>query len=73
VLFKLGRYEEAKTWIARAIENGEESAVVIEHYGDVLWKLNEKKEAVRYWEKAKAAGQGSDLLEKKVQDKTYYE
>ena len=73
VLFRLGKYEDAKEWIEKAIEKGEESAVVIEHYGDVLWKLNDKKEAVKYWEKALKAGEGSEWLEKKVQDKTYYE
>jgi tetratricopeptide (TPR) repeat protein len=73
VLFRLGRYEEAKTWIARAIEKGEASAVVLEHYGDVLWKLNDRKEAVKYWEQAAEAGEGSEFLEKKVREKTYYE
>jgi len=73
VLYKLGRYEEAKTWIGKAIENREESAVVVEHYGDVLWQLGDKKEAVKYWEKALKIGQGSEFLEKKVQDKTLYE
>jgi tetratricopeptide (TPR) repeat protein len=73
VLFKMGKYDEAKTWIEKAIAKGEESAVVIEHYGDVLWKLNDKKEAVKYWEKALKSGTGSEFLEKKVQDKAYYE
>jgi len=73
VLFKLGRFEEAKTWIARAIEKGESSPVVLEHYGDVLWKLNDRKEAVKYWEQAAEAGEGSEFLEKKVREKTYYE
>jgi len=73
VLFKLGRYAEAEKWIAKAMEKGETSAVVIEHYGDVLWKLDDKKEAVKYWENALKAGEGSEFLEKKVQNKTYYE
>jgi tetratricopeptide (TPR) repeat protein len=73
VLFKLGRYEEAKTWIGKAIENREESAVVLEHYGDVLYKLGDIKEAVKYWEKALNLGEGSEFLEKKVRDKTYYD
>jgi tetratricopeptide (TPR) repeat protein len=73
VLFKMGKYEEAKTWIEKAIAAGEESAVVLEHYGDVMWKLDDKKEAVKYWEKAQKAGEGSEFLEKKVSDKTYYE
>lgn len=73
VLFKKGNYKEAKTWIEKAIEKGEGSAVVIEHLGDVNWKLDDKKEAVKNWEKALKAGEGSEFLEKKVQDKTYYE
>jgi Tfp pilus assembly protein PilF len=73
VMFKLGKYEEAKEWIARAVESGEESAVALEHYGDVMWKLDNKKEALKYWEKAFKAGEGSEFLEKKVQDKQYYE
>jgi tetratricopeptide (TPR) repeat protein len=73
VMFRLGKYEVAKEWIAKAIESGEESAVVLEHYGDVLWKLDNKKDAVKYWEKAQKAGEGSEFLDKKVQDKQYYE
>jgi tetratricopeptide (TPR) repeat protein len=73
VLFKLGKYAEAKEWIGKAIAKREDSAVVTEHYGDVLWMLGEKKEAVKYWEKALKIGQGSEFLERKVQDKTYYE
>jgi tetratricopeptide (TPR) repeat protein len=73
VLFKLGKYEDAQTWIEKAIQTGEDSAVVLEHYGDVMWKTGNKKDAVKYWEKAAKAGEGSEFLEKKVQDKTYYE
>jgi len=74
VLYKLGKYEEARVWIEKAMGNGEDaSAVVIEHYGDVLWQLGDKKEAVKYWEKAQKAGEGSEFLDKKVQDKTLYE
>ena len=73
VLFKLGRYEEAQVWIEKAIQTGEESAVVLEHYGDVMWKTGNKKDAVKYWEKAGKAGEGSEFLQKKLQDKIYYE
>ena len=73
VLFKLGNYEEAEEWIAKSLDKGDNSAVVIEHYGDVLWKLDDKDKAVEYWEKALNAGEGSEFLEMKVRDKTYYE
>jgi tetratricopeptide (TPR) repeat protein len=73
VLFKQGKYDGAKEWVEKAMQAGENSAVVLEHYGDILWKLGSSKEAVKYWEKAAKAGEGSEFLQKKVQDKTYYE
>ncbi len=74
VLYKLGYYEEAKTWIEKAMENGaENSPVILEHYGDVLWKLGDTEEAVHWWIKAKEAGKGSDFLDQKVEEKKLYE
>lgn len=73
VLFQQGKYEDAKVWIARALENENESAVVVEHYGDVLWMLGDKKEAVKYWEKALKLGEGSEFLERKVLEKSYFD
>jgi len=74
VLYQLGYYEEAKLWIGKALENGSENnPVILEHYGDTLWKLGQADKAVEYWEKAKAAGEGSDLLDKKVENKKLFE
>ena len=73
VLFQQGNYEEAKLWVAKSLEQDDNSAVVVEHYGDVLWKLGEMKEAIKYWEKAVELGEGSEFLEKKVQEKTYFD
>lgn len=74
VLYKLGRYEEAKTWILKALEDKQGvSAEVLEHYGDVLYKLGEPEKAVENWIKAKNKGKGSEFLEKKITDKKLYE
>lgn len=74
VLYKLGRYEDAKTWIGKAIENEEESsAVILEHYGDVLWQLGSREEAVEYWLKAKEKGKGSEFLERKAVERQLIE
>lgn len=74
VLYKMGYYDEAKLWIEKAMESGDESSpVILEHYGDVLWQLGETEEAVNYWIKAKEAGKGSDFLDQKVKDKKLYE
>lgn len=73
VLYKMKRYKEAKSWIGKAMEKGQ-SAAILEHYGDVLYQLGETKEALKYWEKAKAAeGEKSEFLERKIADKKLYE
>lgn len=74
ILYQMGRYQEARTYIERAIaKSSEPSAVILEHLGDVLYRLNEKEKALHYWEKALQAGEGSEWLERKVNDRTLYE
>lgn len=74
VLYKMGNYDEAENRIGQAIENGgDANPVILEHYGDVLFRLGKTDEAYEYWQKAGEAGKGSDLLEKKLMDKTLYE
>lgn len=74
ILFMLGRYQEAAIWIGKAVNNSEEepSGEVLEHYGDVLFKLNDTAGALEYWNKALMKGDVSDLLQKKINDKKYY-
>ena len=74
VLFQNEKYEEALNWIEKAYNNsGSESGVVNEHYGDILFKLNRKEEALKYWNAAKTKAEYSDLLDKKIKDESYYE
>lgn len=72
VLLKLGRYDQAKGWIERAIENNEgDHAVYLEHYGDILFLTGDADAALIQWGKAKAAGNDSGKLSKKINDKKY--
>ncbi len=75
ILFQQGKYAEAKPFLKKIIDTDNEtiSAVVLEHYGDVLFKLNEMPEAVKYWELAAKKGGASDTIEKKLKEKKYYE
>jgi tetratricopeptide (TPR) repeat protein len=74
ILYASAKYVEAKEWIEKAMVNGGASnPVILEHYGDILFKLNEKNKALEFWIKAKEAGKGSDFLEKKIQEKTLFE
>ena len=52
VYFQLGEYDSAKKYIGEALEVGGEKAVILDHFGDVLFKLGMKDEAVTTWKKA---------------------
>jgi tetratricopeptide (TPR) repeat protein len=72
VLFKRGRYFEAKYIIERAIDNGgDSSAVIIEHYGDILFKNGDVDKAVEQWNKALELDKDSEKLKKKIETRTY--
>jgi hypothetical protein len=46
---------------------------LLEHYGDILYRLDIKEIAFEYWNKAKIAGKGSDFLEQKIIEKKLIE
>jgi pentatricopeptide repeat protein len=70
VLYKQGKYEDAETWLKKAIDTGKISSVVYEHYGDVLSKLNRKTEAVKYWRIALEKGGNQNNINKKIETGT---
>lgn len=74
ILFQEQKYEEAKKWQEKALENGGTgSGTILEHYGDMLYKLNDTNKAVEYWLKAKTIGGASELIDKKIAEQKYYE
>jgi tetratricopeptide (TPR) repeat protein len=95
ILYQEHKYEDAKTWIGRALDNGGRpdpkqtsdkldkdgkpikpflgNGTLLEHYGDVLYQLGEKEDAVQYWMDAKKAGGATNLIDKKIADKKLYE
>lgn len=73
VLFKQGKHEEALDWVGRAIAGGANDGVVLEHYGDILFHLNRVDEAVGFWEQALQGGGASTSIQKKINDRTWYD
>ncbi len=74
VLYKQGLYEKALVQIEQALKlDDKPGAVELEHYGDILYRLNRTAEAIQWWNKAKEAGEGSEFLEMKVKDGKLYE
>lgn len=77
ILFEQGAYPTAKIYLENAIkyseEKGEPSNEIFEHYGDVLYKTDDKEKALEYWIKAKENGSTSKTLDKKIKTKTFIE
>jgi tetratricopeptide (TPR) repeat protein len=74
ILFEMGKFADAKIWLQKALDNGgAENGTILEHMGDTLFKLGEIDQALNFWNRAKAAGDVSDLIDKKISDKKFYE
>jgi tetratricopeptide (TPR) repeat protein len=72
VLYIAGDYKNAKIYLEKAAQLSNEGTI-LEHYGDVLFKLGQAQEALIQWQKAKAAGGTSHLIDKKIMDRKLYE
>jgi tetratricopeptide (TPR) repeat protein len=74
VFYKEAKYTDAETWIKKAIDKGGSSNdIILEHYGDIQYRLGNVDSAVEYWKKAKEKGEGSEMLEKKINAKKIVE
>jgi tetratricopeptide (TPR) repeat protein len=69
ILYKQGQYAKAKEWQEKALRaEGKDEGVLLEHYGDILYKLGDKAGALEQWKKAKAAGSAGELIDRKIQE-----
>lgn len=78
VLFADGKYEDALVWIQKAMKNtNPPTAVLLEHYGDILVKLGKTGEALKQWNLALEKGLDSDeskqKVKRKIETKSYVE
>ena len=74
ILFLQERYEESKIYIDQALRNDTDSvpnAVILEHAGDIYMMTGRTDEALDYWKKALATGEGTALLNRKIKQKKY--
>jgi tetratricopeptide (TPR) repeat protein len=55
VLFKLGRYDEARKHLEEAVadKEGSDDGTIVDHLGDVYLQLNERAKAKEMWTRAK--------------------
>ncbi|WP_439582259.1 tetratricopeptide repeat protein [Dyadobacter bucti] len=67
VLYIRKDYKKAKEYLEKAmLDSSGVSGTIVEHYGDVLFKLGERDNAVAQWKKAKRMGETTELLDKKI-------
>ena len=72
VLFMRKDYTLARFYMDTAIKNGgDKNGVIVEHYGDILFMLGQKENALEQWKKAMETGEGSTLLSEKIKQQRY--
>ena len=72
ILYQEANFSLAKYYIERAVDNmkkEEESGVILEHYGDILWMTKNDDKALKLWQKSFEAGNKTDDLKKKIENK----
>lgn len=69
VHFLLKNYEEAQNWLEKSMKvGGDKNPEILEIYGDILFKNDDKTKALEQWKKAKELGANSKELDRKITD-----
>lgn len=74
ILFRQNRFDEARKYMEQALNNDTDSvqsAVLLEHAGDICACAGDTEAALKYWQEAQKAGSESATLPKKIQLKKY--
>ena len=74
VFFMKKDYKLAKFYMEIALSKStEDNPVLVEHYGDILFYLDERENAMIQWNKSLKMGNESKILKKKISEKKYIE
>jgi tetratricopeptide (TPR) repeat protein len=77
IMYQLKDYKKAKEWMEKAIkvmeDEGQDRPVLLEHYGDILFKYGDIEGAMTNWNRALEAGGDKPGLEAKIKNKAILE
>jgi len=74
ILYQQGKYTEAKVLIEKAVRlAGDDDGTLLDHLGDIYFRLNDAQKATQFWKQAKEKGADNPLLQKKINDGKIYE
>ena len=62
-------YVKAEKYLKRAVELMPDDAIVNDHYGDILWKLGRKIQAIYFWKSASKMEDVDEEMLKKINSK----
>lgn len=70
IMFVKGKYTQAHIYIEQALKNGgDKEPSIVEHAGDISFKLNKVPEAVAFWKKALKLGPDEAVRKEKLRTK----
>ena len=67
ILYKLGRLDEAKTIMQRAVSFDMDSAETLFHYAEILYALGDSFMARVYWQRALESGYDADVINQRLE------
>lgn len=73
IFYMQGNYSLARMYLKMAVDNlkpDHNPSEIYDHYGDVLYKLGEKENALEMWSKSLAVGNESEELKRKIENKS---
>lgn len=67
ILFKMGKYEEAKIWMEKALAHpgASDHPLYLQHYGHILYQLGDTASAKKYWKLAREKKEKNSWYENK--------
>jgi len=72
ILFRMERYEEARSYIEQAVANDSaQSSVILEHAGDIYSMCGDTEKALDHWTKAQQLDPKNKFLKRKIKKKKY--
>lgn len=73
ILFQKGKHKEALEFYLKGYSLKPSDKIIVEHVGDGYALNGDKEKALEFWKKAKELGSTNKALNKKIENKEYYE
>ncbi|NND33236.1 MAG: tetratricopeptide repeat protein [Saprospiraceae bacterium] len=74
IAYRMQNLAEAREMLERSLKNGgDKYSYILEKYGDILYKTDQREKALKYWEEARKVGAGSKWLDRKIEEEKLIE